>query len=101
MGHEANGISMQNGAGNGNGNGSGPASTRLRVLHVYKDVFPPVVGGVERQIDLLRRGMPDVESKVVVCARAPRTSHSEVRGATEVKVAEFGPRWLSMPVAPT
>ncbi len=72
----------------------------LRVLHVYKDVFPPVVGGIEKQIDALRRAMPEVVSNVVVCARAPRTSRVEVAGGLEVRVAELGPRWLSVPVAP-
>jgi len=73
----------------------------LRVLHVYKDVHPPVVGGVEKHIDGLRRTMRGVESDVLVCARAPRTSVRSVAGGTEIKVAEFGPRWLSLPIAPT
>ena len=37
------------------------SGARLRVLHVYKDVFPSVVGGIEKQIDMIRRGMPDVD----------------------------------------
>lgn len=74
---------------------------RLRVLHVYKDVFPAVVGGIERQIDILRQGMPDVVSNVIVCARSPRTSVHEVASGSEVRVAEYGPRWLSVPIAPS
>src|SRR3954447_26730988 len=73
---------------------------RLRVLHVYKDVFPPVAGGVEKQIDSLRRAMPDVESTVIVCAGTPRSEVTRVDGGTEVRVAELGPRWLGAPVAP-
>lgn len=68
---------------------------------MYKDVFPPIVGGVEKQIDALRRAMPDVTSSVIVGARSPRTNIVEVDGGLEVRVAEFGPRWLSVPVAPT
>jgi glycosyltransferase involved in cell wall biosynthesis len=64
-------------------------------------VFPPILGGVEKQIDALRRGMPDVVSNVVVCARGPRTRTARVNGGLEVRVAEFGPRWMSVPVAPT
>jgi len=75
---------------------------KLRVLHVYKDVFPPVVGGVEKQIGMLRDAMgPDVVSSVVVCARRPRTETARVGEGTEVRVAEFGPRLLSAPIAPT
>jgi len=67
---------------------------------VYKDVFPPVAGGIEKQIGALRGAMPDVVSNVLVCARAPRTRISRVDGALEVGVAEYGPRWMSVPVAP-
>jgi rhamnosyl/mannosyltransferase len=77
------------------------AAETLRVMHVYKDVYPPIVGGIEKQIDALRRGMPDVISHVLVCARAPRTRIARAQGALEVRVAELGPRWLSVPVAPT
>jgi glycosyltransferase involved in cell wall biosynthesis len=72
------------------------------VLHVYKDVFPPVVGGVEKQIGMLRDAMaPDVVSSVVVCARRARTETACVGEGAEVRVAEFGPRLLSAPIAPT
>ena len=77
------------------------AAGPLRVLHVYKDVYPPIVGGIEKHIDALRRGMPDVVSHVLVCARAPRTRVTQAEGAFEVRVAELGPRWLSVPVAPS
>jgi glycosyltransferase involved in cell wall biosynthesis len=70
------------------------------VLHVYKDVYPPVAGGIEKHIDGLRRATPDCVSVVVVCARAPRTRMSPVGDGVEVGVAEYGPRWLSVPVAP-
>jgi len=45
--------------------------------------------------------MPGVTSTVIVAARAPRTSTVEIDGGAETRVAEFGPRWLSVPVAPT
>jgi glycosyltransferase involved in cell wall biosynthesis len=78
------------------------SSDQIEVLHVYKDVFPPVAGGVEKQIGALRDAMaPDVVSHVVVCARSARSEVARVGGAMEVRVAEFGPRLLSAPVAPT
>jgi O-antigen biosynthesis rhamnosyltransferase len=73
----------------------------VRVVHVYKDVYPPVVGGIEKHIDGLRRAMPDVTSHVLVCARARRTSRVPVGTGIEVRVAEAGPRVLSVPLAPS
>ena|SRR5436309_3553663 len=72
----------------------------LRVVHVYKDVHPPIVGGVEKHIDLLRREMTEVVSHVLVPARRARTAVAPVERAREVRVAELGPRWLGVPVAP-
>ena len=72
-----------------------------RVLHVYKDVAPAVLGGIEKQIDLLRRAMPEVETSVVVCGRERRTTTVDVAGGREVRVAELGPRPWSVPLAPT
>jgi glycosyltransferase involved in cell wall biosynthesis len=73
----------------------------LRVLHVYKDIHPPVVGGVEKHIDSLRRAMPGVRTDVLVCSRGPRTIRREVAGGTEVLVAEAPRRMLAVPIAPT
>jgi len=75
----------------------------MRVLHVYKDSYPPIVGGIERHIHAIREALPEVEQDVLVCARSPRT---RVIGAPaggrgrDTLVAEFG-RILSVPVAPT
>lgn len=70
------------------------------VSHVYKDVFPPVAGGIERHIDTLRRSLPTVSSNVVVCARALRTTRARTPGGgAEIKVGEFG-RVLSVPISP-
>jgi rhamnosyl/mannosyltransferase len=71
----------------------------MRVAHVYKDVYPPVAGGIEKHIDGLRTGMPDVVSDVIVCSRSRRTSVEEVGTGVEVRVAELG-RLLSTPLAP-
>lgn len=72
----------------------------LRVVHVYKDVYPPVAGGIEKHIDTLRRAMPEVTSDVLVAARGPRTKVGRVGTGVEVRVAEFG-RVLSVPLAPS
>jgi rhamnosyl/mannosyltransferase len=72
----------------------------LRVVHVYNDVFPPVVGGIEKHIDLIRNALPEVNSDVIVCARS-RHGGSQPHGTgLEVQVAELGPRVWSVPIAP-
>jgi glycosyltransferase involved in cell wall biosynthesis len=73
----------------------------VRVLHVYKDVYPPIVGGIERHIDTIRSALPEIRHDVLVCARGRRTvERSHVLGGREVLVGELG-RLLSTPVAPS
>jgi glycosyltransferase involved in cell wall biosynthesis len=73
----------------------------MHVVHVYKDVFPDVVGGIEKHIDLLRRALPEVRSDVIVCARSRRGYAMRRATGIEVHVGELGPRIWSVPVAPT
>jgi len=75
------------------------SDTRLHVLHVYKDVYPTVVGGIERHIDDLRRSLPDARSDVLVCSRSMRTRRFQTPYGTEVHVGQLG-RILSAPFAP-
>jgi rhamnosyl/mannosyltransferase len=71
----------------------------VRVAQVYKDVYPPVAGGIERHIDSIRRFVPGVEHEVLACARGWRTKKRTTAAGTEVLVGEFG-RVLSAPLAP-
>ena len=76
-------------------------AAEIRVVHVYKDVYPPVVGGIERQIDSLRLALPDIQQDVIACSRTTRTvrrRRSSPRGE-ELLVAELG-RVLSVPISP-
>jgi glycosyltransferase involved in cell wall biosynthesis len=73
----------------------------MHVVHVYKDVYPPVAGGIEKHIDLIRKALPDVDSDVIVCARRRRSRRLCVDTGVEVHVAELGPRPWSVPIAPT
>jgi glycosyltransferase involved in cell wall biosynthesis len=76
----------------------------MRVLHVYKDVYPPIVGGIERHIDSIRRAVSEIDHDVLICARGVRTrirgSSSSDRRGTEILVGELG-RPLSTPLAPS
>ncbi len=72
----------------------------LHVVHVYNDVFPPVAGGIEKHIDLIRTALPDFRSDVLVCARGPHGGRRRCGTGVEVRVAELGPRVWSVPIAP-
>ena len=72
----------------------------MRILHIYKDYYPPIVGGMEMFMALLCREMKrraDVEA--LVCSRSLR---SRVRSVEGVRVTEVGElfRVLSAPIAP-
>lgn len=76
---------------------------RPRIIHVYKDVWPPVEGGIERIINLLARLTPPGEFEVgVIVAARGRTGgrRRELHpGVTIQEVASLG-RLLSTPLAP-
>jgi glycosyltransferase involved in cell wall biosynthesis len=74
----------------------------MRILHVFKDVYPPIAGGIERHIDAIRRALPDFEHDVLVCSRERQTRHrpaDQTGHGKEVLVGEFG-RVLSTPLSP-
>lgn len=75
----------------------------MRVLHVYKDVYPPVAGGIERHIHSIRLALPHIEHDVIGCSHSRRTVYRspgpEVSGQ-EVLVGQLGRVW-STPIAPT
>lgn len=74
--------------------------SRDRVLHVYKDVYPPVPGGIERHIDAIRRAVPSRRHDVLVCAHGRRTLRRQTPYGIETHVGQLG-RVLSAPMAPT
>jgi rhamnosyl/mannosyltransferase len=74
----------------------------VRVVHIYKDCYPPITGGIEISIHRLVEGCRDVcgELSVLVNGRRWLTEHSEIEGIPVCRVGEWG-RLLSCPVAPT
>ncbi len=73
---------------------------RPRILHVYKDYFPPVVGGIERTIRLLALGTRDeFDVRVLVNSGSRRSFTEEVEGVTVTRTGEWG-RLASAPVSP-
>lgn len=72
----------------------------MKILHVYKDFYPPVPGGMERHIGLMcrfQRRWADVEA--LVCSGTWRTRVTERDGTRVTEVGEFG-RFQSAPVSP-
>jgi rhamnosyl/mannosyltransferase len=77
-------------------------SARPRVVHVYKDVFPPVPGGIERVIGILaRRTREAFDPRVLVAAPGHgRGGERTIEdGIPVTEVASLG-RALSTPLAP-
>jgi glycosyltransferase involved in cell wall biosynthesis len=76
------------------------ADPKPSVLHIFKDYYPPVVGGIEKCIhwmcDALR---DDYFVRVLVAARSRRTTDEVVDGVRVVSVGCYG-RVLSLPLAP-
>jgi rhamnosyl/mannosyltransferase len=75
---------------------------RPRIIHVYKDVYPPVEGGIERLINLLARLTPPEEFDVgVIVASRSRTGSRRplAPGVMVEEVPSLG-RALSTPLAP-
>ncbi|MBN1902467.1 glycosyltransferase [Candidatus Sumerlaeota bacterium] len=70
------------------------------ILHVYKDYYPPVIGGVERHISQLAQGTRDDYSiRVLVANTHNRTEIDHIDGIEVVKAASWG-RFASAPLCP-
>ncbi len=78
-----------------------PQMNRPRVVHVYKDVYPPVEGGIERTIfNLVRLTQGEFDPAVITASRTGRSSIRRIAGGVEViEVGSLG-RVLSTPIAP-
>ena len=74
----------------------------LSVLHVYKDFYPPVYGGIEQHLNLLCRMLrPFCDVRVLVSASgSPRTRREVVDGIPVMRAGEWI-RIASAPICPT
>ncbi len=73
----------------------------MKILQVYKDYYPPVVGGVEKHISQLCGHLKQKhEVEVLVCNRGPFTRIENIDGVRVIKVGQLG-RIQSAPIAPT
>jgi rhamnosyl/mannosyltransferase len=73
----------------------------VRVVHVFKDAFPPTYGGVEQHVWDVTRSLGDgFESEVLTSSRSWRRVDERVDGVRFLRVPEYG-RMVSTPVTPS
>lgn len=73
----------------------------MTVVHIFKDFYPPTVGGIEQHMHLLCRTLAkSIDTVVLVPSRSHRTIDERIDGIRVVRVPEFG-RYASAPLCPT
>lgn len=73
----------------------------MKILHVYKDFYPPIAGGIERHVGLMCRYQRQwAEVEALICSRSLRGRTEEVDGTRVTQAGEWG-RILSAPLAPS
>lgn len=71
--------------------------TRPRILHVYKDYFPPTIGGIENTINLMAHGTKEeYDVSVLVCSGSSHAIEEVIDGIRIIRV----PEWFRMMSAP-
>ncbi|CAN5344327.1 glycosyltransferase [soil metagenome] len=71
-----------------------------KVIHVYKDFWPPVLGGIERAINWMVGGLKDhYDFTILVNSRERQTREREWNGVRIIEVGEWG-RFQSAPLSP-
>lgn len=73
----------------------------MRVVHLFKDYFPPTPGGIEQHMQLLcTRLARDLDVTVLVPSRSRRRVEERLDGVRVIRVPEFG-RYAAAPLCPT
>ena len=73
----------------------------MRVLHVFKDAFPPTYGGVEQHIWEVARSLhPQFGAGILTSSRSRARVEQEIEGVRIVRVPEYA-RFFSTPVTPS
>jgi rhamnosyl/mannosyltransferase len=73
----------------------------MKVVHVFKDYFPPTTGGIEQHMRLLcTRLATHHDVSVLVPSRSRRTVEEQIDGVRVIRAAEFG-RYASAPFCPS
>ena len=73
----------------------------MKVLHVFKDAYPPTYGGVEQHLWELTQSLAgEFEFEILTASRSCRRIEEWVGGVRFVRAPEYG-RLLSTPLAPS
>ena len=73
----------------------------MRVVHLFKDYFPPTTGGIEQHMQLLCAGLARTQEVAVLVPSRSWRGREETRDNVRiVRVAEFG-RFAAVPFCPT
>ena len=76
-------------------------AAKIKVLQIYKDYYPPVIGGIEQHINCLCHGLNayGIQTEVLVSNTEPTTSIYYDNSIKITKVGEHG-RLQSAPITP-
>ena len=71
----------------------------MRVLHIYKDYYPPVMGGIEGHLNLLANGLKNagVDVEVLTSNTITKLERENINGIPITKVPQLG-RFNSAPL---
>lgn len=73
----------------------------MKVVHIFKDFYPPTTGGIEQHMRLLCGALAKkVDVVVLVPSRSRHTVDEQVDGVRVLRVPEFG-RYASAPLCPS
>ncbi len=73
----------------------------MRVVHIFKDCYPPTTGGIEQHMHLLcRRLAQTIDVTILAPSRSRHRVEERVDGVRIIRVPEFG-RFASTPLCPT
>lgn len=73
----------------------------MRVVHIFKDYYPPTTGGIEQHMHLLCTALAkELEVFVLVPSRSRKKVADQIDGVQVIRVPEFG-RYASAPLCPT
>jgi rhamnosyl/mannosyltransferase len=71
----------------------------VKVLHIFKDYFPPTVGGIEQHIHEVVHSLDGFEFTVLTSSRSRRAAREDDDEVRVVRTPEYG-RLLSNPLTP-
>jgi rhamnosyl/mannosyltransferase len=73
----------------------------MKVVHVFKDFYPPTTGGIEQHMQTLCTGLArKIDVTVLVPSRSWRRIEERLDGVRVIRVPEPG-RYFSVPLCPT